>query len=222
MQHLGVLEEAGLVLYRKEGRKRLNYANAVPFREIYERWVNPPASRAAEADLHLKRYAEQAREVAEAMSQTEFKRLKIESEIQINAPRKQVFAAFTENYDDWWPHRYKPDSKCTVDARPGGFYYEHFAGGGGAITGTIVYIDPPFKLLSSGPSSLGRGMESFAVQTFEEVSEHVTVMKRSLELWGAIDEATEKMFTEGTRQFMEIALKGYLEEGTRFVPEVRP
>jgi len=44
MQHLGVLEKAGLVLVKREGRHRWNYLNAVPIREIYDRWINRYAS----------------------------------------------------------------------------------------------------------------------------------------------------------------------------------
>lgn len=40
MQHLGVLEEARLVLARREGRERWNHLNPVPIRRIYERWVS--------------------------------------------------------------------------------------------------------------------------------------------------------------------------------------
>jgi DNA-binding transcriptional ArsR family regulator len=44
MQHLGVLEKAGLVIVKKEGRYRWNYLDAVPIREIYDRWINQYAS----------------------------------------------------------------------------------------------------------------------------------------------------------------------------------
>ncbi len=40
MKHLGVLERAGLVLVRRSGRVRWNHLNAVPLREMYERWVS--------------------------------------------------------------------------------------------------------------------------------------------------------------------------------------
>jgi len=40
MKHLGILEDAGLVVSRKEGRTRLNYLNPAPIRRIYERWVS--------------------------------------------------------------------------------------------------------------------------------------------------------------------------------------
>ena len=39
MQHLKVLEDADLVLPRREGRRRHNYLNPVPIQRIYDRWV---------------------------------------------------------------------------------------------------------------------------------------------------------------------------------------
>lgn len=38
MKHLAVLEEAGLIVSRKEGRTRHLYFNVVPIQQIYERW----------------------------------------------------------------------------------------------------------------------------------------------------------------------------------------
>lgn len=40
MQHLRVLEEAGLVVSRKRGREKLHYLNPVPIRLLYERWID--------------------------------------------------------------------------------------------------------------------------------------------------------------------------------------
>jgi len=41
MKHIDVLRESGLVQTREEGRQRVNSLNAVPIRQIYERWVSP-------------------------------------------------------------------------------------------------------------------------------------------------------------------------------------
>ena len=40
MQHLRVLEEAELVIPRRDGRERYNYLNPVPIQRIYDRWVS--------------------------------------------------------------------------------------------------------------------------------------------------------------------------------------
>jgi DNA-binding transcriptional ArsR family regulator len=55
MQHLGVLEKAGLVIVKKEGKFRWNYLDAVPIREIYDRWINQYASPSVEMLTKLKR-----------------------------------------------------------------------------------------------------------------------------------------------------------------------
>ena len=41
MKHVDVLRKAGLVQTREAGRQRVNSLNAVPIRQIYERWVGP-------------------------------------------------------------------------------------------------------------------------------------------------------------------------------------
>ena len=40
MKHIDVLRSAGLINTRAEGRQRINSLNAVPIRQIYERWVS--------------------------------------------------------------------------------------------------------------------------------------------------------------------------------------
>jgi hypothetical protein len=130
-----------------------------------------------------------------------------------------VFSAFFEDYDKWWPHRYHSESTCSVDEKPGGFIYEHFPNGGGAITGTIVYVDRPSKFCGSGPSSLSRGQNAFSTQTFEEDGVGGTILKRSMELWGIVTEEVETMFREGSRQLMEVALLHFLEKGDVYSPE---
>jgi len=39
MKHIDVLRHASLINTREEGRQRVNSLNAVPIRQIYERWV---------------------------------------------------------------------------------------------------------------------------------------------------------------------------------------
>ncbi len=39
-KHLVLLEEANLVVTRKQGREKLHYLNPVPVHEIYVRWIS--------------------------------------------------------------------------------------------------------------------------------------------------------------------------------------
>jgi DNA-binding transcriptional ArsR family regulator len=55
MQHIGVLEKAGLVIARREGRQRWNHLNAWPIKELHDRWISPYAKSAIELLTRLKR-----------------------------------------------------------------------------------------------------------------------------------------------------------------------
>lgn len=55
MQHLGVLEEAGLVIAERRGRERWNHLDALPVHAIHERWIGPYAAYAASMIARLKR-----------------------------------------------------------------------------------------------------------------------------------------------------------------------
>ena len=53
MKHLRVLEDAGLVVTRRQGREKLHHLNPVPIRLIHDRWIDKYTERrvAALADL---------------------------------------------------------------------------------------------------------------------------------------------------------------------------
>lgn len=63
MKHLGVLEEAALVVTRRDGRFKYHYLNAVPLQSVIDRWIEPllakPLSRMA-LDLKTKLEGETA------------------------------------------------------------------------------------------------------------------------------------------------------------------
>jgi DNA-binding transcriptional ArsR family regulator len=54
MKHLKVLEQAGLVVSRKQGREKLHFLNPVPIRQIHDRWIDKYREREVSALLDLK------------------------------------------------------------------------------------------------------------------------------------------------------------------------
>ncbi|KPL68159.1 ArsR family transcriptional regulator [Erythrobacter sp. SG61-1L] len=54
MQHLKVLEKAGLVVPVRKGRERFNHLDAMPIQQIHRRWIGPHAAGAAAGLLALK------------------------------------------------------------------------------------------------------------------------------------------------------------------------
>ncbi len=54
LKHVGVLEQAGLVVSRKQGRVRRCHLNAVPIVELAQRWIDDFGARASAGLLSLK------------------------------------------------------------------------------------------------------------------------------------------------------------------------
>jgi DNA-binding transcriptional ArsR family regulator len=54
MKHLKVLEEAGLVVSRRSGREKFHFLNAVPIRQIHDRWIDKYTERHVAALVDLK------------------------------------------------------------------------------------------------------------------------------------------------------------------------
>src|SRR5213595_824492 len=60
MKHLRLLEEAGLVVTRREGRQKLHYLNPVPIRLIHDRWIDKYRERQVSALANLKTKLEES------------------------------------------------------------------------------------------------------------------------------------------------------------------
>jgi DNA-binding transcriptional ArsR family regulator len=54
MKHLRILEEAGLVVTRRDGRQKLHFLNPVPIRLIHDRWIDKYRERQVSALADLK------------------------------------------------------------------------------------------------------------------------------------------------------------------------
>ena len=61
MKHLRVLEEANLVVTRRQGREKLHFLNPVPIRLIHDRWIGKYTERHVAALVDLKNELESER-----------------------------------------------------------------------------------------------------------------------------------------------------------------
>jgi DNA-binding transcriptional ArsR family regulator len=68
MQHLGVLEKAGLVILQRQGRQRWNHLNPLPIKHIYDRWIGDYATFAVELLAALKDDLEEMPQAAAHLS----------------------------------------------------------------------------------------------------------------------------------------------------------
>lgn len=54
MQHMRVLEAANLLIAQRKGRERWNHLNALPIKDIYDRWIGDYATEAINMLAHLR------------------------------------------------------------------------------------------------------------------------------------------------------------------------
>ena len=59
MKHLRVLEDAGLVVPRRQGREKLHFLNPVPIRLIQDRWIDKYTEHRVAALANLKHELEE-------------------------------------------------------------------------------------------------------------------------------------------------------------------
>jgi DNA-binding transcriptional ArsR family regulator/uncharacterized protein YndB with AHSA1/START domain len=242
MKHLGVLEDAGLLIVKRIGRERWNYLNAVPIRNIYDRWVSGFASHWAASLTSVKDWVEQQQRrplawPVETSAATKAQRdrrretsgervmaaadskpkagesFEIEQEVLIEAPRARVFDSITRDIDKWWHHRHEQGkSVVRLEARVGGHFWEDFGDGQGALWGIVSYVKRPDVIRLSGPL----GMMSAAVTNnyaFELVDKgHATLLKLSHQATGFIDPNWKAGYSAGWQDLLGKYLKAWAEE----------
>lgn len=188
----------------------MNYSNPAIVRDIYERWVSGHGSRAAETALQFRRYAE-----SKENDVNNFRDVQIETEIFVKATPERCFDALTKDYNEWFPHRFKPGSTVYSDAHVGGTNGERFANGGGAIHGTVLYSDAPTLLIVGGAGAMLDGSSSFSRVELVP-SEGGTILKRRMRFWGIVRDEFEEMMTAGSRALLEGSFRAYVESGTKY------
>jgi uncharacterized protein YndB with AHSA1/START domain/DNA-binding transcriptional ArsR family regulator len=137
MKHLGVLEEANLVVTRKAGRFKYHYLNPAPIQEVADRWIAPYAKPAARFAMDLKA----ALEGTTAM--TERPTFVLETFIR-TTPEKLWEALINPEKTQL----YYFGSTLKSDLKPGG-PFQYFRDGELLLDGELVEIEPMRKLVST-------------------------------------------------------------------------
>ena len=220
MKHLSVLLEAGLILVRREGRRRWNYLNPVPLEALYRRWLRPYEAVWAAALLKLKGYSEYTSALEERMKDPrELPKngtLQIEQELLIDAPPAKVFTALTTGIGNWWPYRTKQEIATALKLEPhvGGRFFELWGDQGGILWGTVVQIKKNERLDIAGMIGMARLVHSFVSFKLEK-KKSGTLLSMSHRAVGEVDEETAAEYGQGWKHLLEEALKNYLEKGEK-------
>lgn len=133
-KHLAILEDAGLVVSRRRGREKLHFLNAVPIRQVHDRWVDKYTQPWAAGLVDLKTELEQPMEKV--------------FEIYIRTTPERLWAAIT---DPATRARYQFGARIESSWAPGSAFTLGRPGGGGdpLAEGENLVVDPPRRLVQA-------------------------------------------------------------------------
>jgi uncharacterized protein YndB with AHSA1/START domain len=215
MKHLGVLEQARLILVERRGRERWNALNAVPLRQMYERWVSTLDDQWATSLLDIGRLATAHHtERKRAMADTQaISTISIKQEHRIAADRAAVFGILTTRIGEWHRHPYRlhqGDAEVRLDPRPGGTLGEYWDEGF-VVWATVEVFDPGSTLTLLGPWGM-TGAVAGRVAFRLETEDGMTVLRFEHQAIGEFDPSASGNYEYGWNEILG-NLK-HLAEGT--------
>jgi uncharacterized protein YndB with AHSA1/START domain/DNA-binding transcriptional ArsR family regulator len=203
MKHLRVLEEAGLVVSRREGRTTLLYLNPVPIRELSRRWLDKYAETVSDSLIDIKRTLEDTVMPENHLSTQLY-------QVFIRATPDRLWRAITDPDES---KNYFHGARISVDAER-----MRSLGPDGGVWGDseVEVFDPPRKLVYGWNSMYDPAMaaEPTSRVTFEieEVGEGVCKLTLQHDRLDASPITAQSVSGEGWT-FVLSNLKSWLETG---------
>lgn len=133
MKHLRVLEQAGLIVTRREGREKWHYLNRVPIRRIHDRWISRYAEPMAAALSRLKTALE------DPMSDS-----KLVYEIFIHTTPEKLWRALTAPE---FTRQYFHGTEIRSKLKKGEPFLSTTVDGTKMVDGDVLECDPPHRLV---------------------------------------------------------------------------
>lgn len=207
MKHLGILCDANLVTFERKGRERWNYLNAAQLRLAIDTLLQPQNRKWSNALVKLKHNVEQGR-----INMPEITTIDIRQNISFNGPAEVIFAALTENIDEWWtePYRQTANGALKLECHLGGKLAEISGCGHGSIWGFVEEIKPPELLAISGRFAVKGALSGRVVFALKEEGSE-TELSLSHEAIGMIPPEMTENFTQGWDDLLNIRLRSFIE-----------
>jgi DNA-binding transcriptional ArsR family regulator len=212
MRHLKVLEQAGLIRTRREGRQRWNYLNEDLFQEVQDTYLESDAEYQLGDVLSFLVREEGGQPTAS--SGVENRPIQLEAELP--ASRDSVFRALTDEIDGWWSYRIAADSTMRLESNVGGRLYESFEGGGGALYAFITYVKIGEELHLKGSMGLvEEGGDNIIHIKLRSLSADKTLLKLSHHFVGRVSVVTVDTFKRSWVELLTHYLAAFLKSGIR-------
>lgn len=223
MKHLAILENAKLILPRKEGKYRWNYINAIPLQEIYERWVKKYEAQWATNLLQLRELAEYKSTINQPTDTINMEQpintIKIHLEIPIKAGIDQVWECLIKDVSLWWRKDFYTSTKTKkfiIEPKVGGRMYEDYGNEEGLLWATVIGIDSPHSIEFKGhlTPQFGGPAISFLKLSLKENGKE-TILTLSDTVMGQVSEKNQKELTVGWKLIYEDSFKNYVEKSKK-------
>jgi DNA-binding transcriptional ArsR family regulator/uncharacterized protein YndB with AHSA1/START domain len=138
MKHLKVIEEAGLVVTRRDGRFKYHYLNAAPIQEVADRWIAPYQKPFTRFALNIKNTLEQRHTMAD---KPDF--------VVVTYIRTTPKALWDAIVNPEMTQQYYYGGRVQADLRVGGKFYYLDPSGEMNLDGEIIEIVPEKKLVTT-------------------------------------------------------------------------
>ena len=138
MKHLKVLEDANLIVTRRDGRFKYHYLNALPIQEVADRWMAPYGKPLARFALNLKNVLEGPKTMADKPD--------FVFATYIRTTPAKLWDALT---NPEMTRQYYYNSRVLTDLRVGGKFAYEGPDGQINLDGEIIEIVPERKLVTT-------------------------------------------------------------------------
>lgn len=222
MKHLNVLEQANLIVVRREGRKRWNILKDRPIDPLTTGKVDVNGSlERPSRPLSLTSAVTQVPSSLETIGSAT-----IDQETMLKATPEDVFRALTEGIDAWW--RWRSPDACGVYLEPAvnGRFYQVFdrdkighdgegdaASEDGELLARITYIKRNEEIRLDGPMGLTEAEAISYIRLRLEPGPAGTRLLLHHHLIGRIDEPMVERFKSHWHELLNSDLKAFVEEG---------
>jgi len=132
MKHLRVLENAGLIVARREGREKRHFLNPVPIRRVHDRWISKYTEPLAAALVGLKERLEDRQVTTKSVY-----------EVYIRATPERIWEAITSAE---LTRQYYYGTEARSDWQPGSRLEYLYPDGRLAAEGTVLEADSPRRV----------------------------------------------------------------------------
>ena len=238
MKHLNVLEEAGLIMVRREGRKRWNILNERPIDLLRGTAVgNGDQEKYPSKIFGLFPVAAQTLSSLEPIGSTS-----IDQDTLLKATPEAVFIALTKHVDAWWRWRAPDSLGVYLEPTAGGRFYQAFSKAGdgellddellddellddelpedelldGELLAWVTYIKRYEEIRLSGPMGLADPAAVSFIRLRMEPNEHGTRLRLHHRLNGRIDEHIVERFRRRWHDLFSYYLRAFVEEGLSY------